>query len=196
MTFLVILLIAIVVHETMHALVAHKLGDSTSHDMGRITLNPLAHIDLFTTVLLPIVTFIFFQAPILAAKPVMVDPRNLKYGDMGWALVSIAGPLSNMAMAALAAGLIHLGIVPDILLQQVVWFIWLNIGMFVFNMLPIPPLDGSRLLRALAPEPMQDLMDRFEQMGFAVAIFLLILLMNVISPLLSNISIAIWRLLF
>lgn len=195
-TFIIILLIAIAVHETMHAFVAHKLGDSTAHDQGRISLNPLAHVDLLTTVILPVITLILFQSPILAAKPVMVDVRNLRFGDYGWALVSIAGPLSNLVMAIIAAAIINAGFIPGVLLPAALWFVGLNIGMFVFNMIPIPPLDGSRVLRAFAPQPLQELMDRFEGFGFGFSLLIIFVLLQFISPLVSSISEQIWRILF
>ena len=192
-TFIIMLLIAISVHETAHAYAANVLGDRTARDAGRITLNPLAHVDLLTTVILPIITLILFQSPILAAKPVMINPSHLRYGDFGWALVSVAGPLSNLAMAIAAVLLLRAGILSE---QLAVWFAALNVGMFVFNMIPIPPLDGSRLLRAFAPEPLQEQMDRFEGMGFAANLLLIFLLLQFISPVIARISRSILYALF
>lgn len=195
-TFIIILLISISVHETMHAYVAHKLGDSTAHDMGRISLNPLAHVDLLTTVILPVITLLIAGTPILAAKPVMVSVHDLKYGDFGWAMVSAAGPLSNLAMAVIAALAINAGLVPQSFIATVLWFVSTNIGLFVFNMLPLPPLDGSRVLRAFAPESVQELMDRYESMGFAITLFVLILLMNPLSQFIVSANRAILNVLF
>ncbi len=195
-TFIIILLISISVHETMHAYVAHKLGDSTAHDMGRISLNPLAHVDLLTTVILPVITLLIAGTPILAAKPVMVSVHDLKYGDFGWAMVSAAGPLSNLAMAVIAALAINAGLVPQSFIATALWFVSTNIGLFVFNMLPLPPLDGSRVLRAFAPESVQELMDRYESMGFAITLFVLILLMNPLSQFIVSANRAILNVLF
>ncbi|HMH30899.1 MAG TPA: site-2 protease family protein, partial [Methylomirabilota bacterium] len=100
---LVSLVVGLTVHEAMHGFVAHWLGDDTAHREGRLTLNPLAHIDVLTTILLPMVMIILHAPPILAAKPVPFNPDRLKFDEWGAALVGLAGPLTNLALAALAA---------------------------------------------------------------------------------------------
>jgi Zn-dependent protease len=173
-------------HEAMHALTAHKLGDTTASDMGRITLNPLKHIDIVTTVALPVMLIIAGLPPIFAAKPVPFNPARVKFDEFGAALVGVAGPLTNLAIAiafAVAYRLLQpVGLFSDIFIVTII----INCSFFVFNMIPIPPLDGSRLLYAVAPEPLQELMAAIERAGFFVLLAVLFLLLPVIGPLVNN----------
>lgn len=189
--FVVTLLISLVIHEATHAFVAHRLGDDTAAHEGRLTLNPLKHIDLVTTILLPIGMLIVGLPPILIAKPVPFDPSQVKFGEYGSALVAVAGPLSNLGLAALAALAYHLGIIDVGWVHALGVFMSVNIMLFVFNMLPLPPLDGSRLFYAFAPEPVQKVMYQIEAMGFIPLIIILLLLSPILSPILSNIREAI-----
>jgi Zn-dependent protease len=174
-----VLLISLGFHEAMHAFAAHRLGDNTALDEGRLTLNPLKHVDLITTVLLPLVMMLMHLPPILIARPVPFDPDQVKYGEYGSALVALAGPFTNLAIAAVAALIFRLGLVDGGLLGQIfAFFIVINISLFVFNMLPIPPLDGSRLLYAFAPEPVQKVMYQIESMGFVFLIVILLVLLQ------------------
>ena len=168
---IIFILFALTVHEFMHALTGYLLGDTTAKDQGRISLNPIDHIDPIMTIGLPVLTVLLFGAPILAAKPVPFDPSRVRFGDMGAALVAFAGPLSNLVLAALGAGLMHV-VGANFALQL---FVFLNVSLFVFNLLPIPPLDGSRVLYAFMPEPVRDLMDQIEPYGLFI-IFGLVLM--------------------
>lgn len=194
---LVSLIVAISIHEAMHAFTAHWLGDPTAADEGRLTLNPLAHIDLFATVLLPILLITFGLPPILAAKPVPFNPDRVKFDEFGAALVGLAGPLTNLVLAFATAGLLNI-LQPDygtLLREGLLVFIQLNVGLFVFNMLPIPPLDGSRVLYAFAPEPLQRVMLQIEQFGLMAILLILFLFLPVLSPIISNLNDFILRLL-
>jgi Zn-dependent protease len=195
--FLVSLIIAITIHEAMHAFTAHWLGDDTAHREGRITLNPLAHIDILTTVLLPVILVMFGLPPILAAKPVPFNPDRVRFDEFGAALVGLAGPFTNLVLAALTAGILRI-VLPDpgsLTLLALMTFLYTNVGLFVFNMLPIPPLDGSRLVYALAPEPLQKAMYQLEMMGLMFLLPLLFILMPIIGPIITNVSDVIVRFL-
>jgi Zn-dependent protease len=190
----VTLVLSISLHEMMHAFAGFKLGDTTAHEQGRISLNPLRHIDPFLTVLLPIITLVLFHAPILAAKPVPFDPRQVRYGEFGAALIAAAGPFTNLALAIVGALLLHVVHI-DALQTILVTFTVMKEGLFVFNMIPIPPLDGSRILYAVAPEGVQAFMAQLEQLGFFI-IFGLILVVPGFTTLILNIDQAIINFLF
>lgn len=189
------ILFSLGLHEAMHGFTAHWLGDSTAHDEGRLTLNPLKHVDILTTVLLPVVLIAVGLPPIFAAKPVPFNPFNVRYGEWGAALIGLAGPLTNLALALLGGVVVRLlGDTASIpVLNALVIFIQVNIGFFVFNMIPIPPLDGSRLLYAVAPEPVQKVMARFEQAGIMIVILILVVLMPVLGPILNSVNTTIYR---
>jgi len=140
---------------------------------------------------------VLFKVPLLAAKPVPFNPHRVRFQEYGAALVGIAGPLTNLLLALAGAGLVHLlrsGTASVGVLQALVIFTEINIGLFVFNMLPLPPLDGSRLLYAFAPEGLQNVMARMEQFGFFL-IFGLILAVPAFSDLLIRLNSAILNVL-
>lgn len=174
-TIIVSVLIAMTVHEAMHAYAGYLLGDTTAAEQGRISFNPLHHIDPLYTLLLPIVTILFFGTPILAAKPVPFNPYRVRYGEWGAALIALAGPASNFLLAIIGAFVLR-GIDHTTFLASALYvFVELNVALGVFNLVPIPPLDGSRVLFAFAPEPLQDLMRQIEPYGLFI-IFGLVLL--------------------
>lgn len=183
--FIAMLFISVAVHETMHAYVAFRLGDDLAHSRGRISLNPLNHIDPLLTIALPAAMLLLGQPPILAAKPVPINRNRISGDEMGLAAVGIAGPLTNLALATVAAVVLNVLIVRSSGLYDIFrLFIELNVALFVFNMLPIPPLDGSRLLYAFAPGPVQRVMEQIEAMGVMIVIVFIFLLSPVISPIL------------
>ncbi len=191
------LVISITLHEAMHAFTGYWLGDDTAHSQGRITLNPLRHVDPFATLLLPLITLILFKVPLLAAKPVPFNPYRVRYGEYGAALVGLAGPLTNLLLAITGAGFMHLtqNVLSPSALDALLIFVQINVGVFVFNMIPLPPLDGSRLLYAFAPEGLQKVMAQMEQYGFFI-VFALLLAIPAFSVLLVNLNQAVLGLLF
>lgn len=195
---LVPMILSLSVHEFAHAWSAHKLGDDTALSQGRMTLNPLVHIDLFGTILIPIFSVVFGGIGLIGwAKPVPVSPykfRRTVTMRTGMIITSVAGPLSNLVLAFVtggilvflasrghggaeaSAGLADKGAMSlDLLLGRI---FLMNIGLAVFNMLPIPPLDGSRLL----PQSWQEKLARFSLIAF----FLFIIVINFAGGLLSG----------
>lgn len=169
--------IAIVVHEFSHAFVAYKLGDATARMTGRLTLNPLAHIDPFGTILLPVI-LIALRSPVLFgwAKPVPINFSNLKNPkkDMIW--VGLAGPLSNLLVAFATALLLKAGLGgSSAALPFLQYLILINVVLAVFNLVPIPPLDGSRVLMGLLPNPLAYRLATLEPYGFILIFALLYL---------------------
>ena len=193
-TVLLCLVVSITLHEMMHAYAGLKLGDTTAHDQGRISLNPLRHIDPFATVLLPIITLVLFHAPILAAKPVPFNPDRLKYDEFGAAILAAAGPFTNLALAVLGGALAHVFAGNADIFNILTIFVFLNVGLFVFNMVPIPPLDGSRILYAFAPDGVRDFMAQIEQFGIFI-VFGLVLMVPAFGQMLFNIMESISKIL-
>jgi Zn-dependent protease len=171
--------IAITFHEASHGYVAHVLGDDTAWRLGRVSFNPLVHIDPFGTVVLPVM-LLLLHAPFLFgyAKPVPVNFRALRYPRMGTILVAAAGPGMNLLLAAIAALAFHIvGYVPAPGAQ---WMaanlrnaLILNVILAIFNLLPVPPLDGGRILVAVLPGTLANSLSRFEPYGLLILIGLL-----------------------
>lgn len=197
----IILLFSVIIHEVMHGLVAKKFGDRTAENAGRLTLNPLPHIDPIGTILVPAILFLL---PVITgvqprfvigwAKPVPVNPLNFKDIKMGEILVSLAGVASNSALAVIIAILFHL-LVPILefdhfLIGALRFGVMINLALAVFNLLPIPPLDGSKALIALLPYQQARAFERIAPYGIFIMLALLyfgvigIILRLVLVPLL------------
>ena len=197
-----VILFSMTLHEAMHAFVGYWLGDDTAKRQGRLTLNPIKHIDPFLTILLPVMLALIPGAPIFGgAKPVPFNPDRVKGGEWGAALIAVAGPLTNFVIAFIffgigaISGIITVEGVQATLVGQIIMTgIYVNIGFFIFNMLPIPPLDGSRVLYALAPEFIRRGMEAIERMGLLVIFVLVLLAGSVIGPLLSGVINGAWEL--
>jgi len=182
-----VLLLSMSVHEMMHAFVAHWLGDDTAYHQGRLSLNPLRHIDPFFTVALPVLLVLLGSAPFAAAKPVQVNFNRLKYGEFGGAIVGMVGPLTNLLIAVLAALVFrHYPPTSQLSLNIFLVVVSLNAGLFIFNSIPWPPLDGSRLLYAFAPRPLQEFMESIERMGIQGLLIFMFVFLTVLSIPLSN----------
>ncbi len=186
---LIALVLSLTLHEFMHAWTSHYLGDMTAHREGRLTLNPLAHIDPFMTLFLPI-ALILAHSPVIfgAAKPVPFNPYAVRWGKWGAALVAVSGPLTNLFIAVFFALFLRLVSPAPWAINLFVTIIIVNIGFFVFNMIPFPPLDGSRVLYAAAPLGLRQVMDRIEQAGIMVFAIVLLLTFQFISPIITNIT--------
>ncbi len=171
-----VILFSMTLHEAMHAFVAYWLGDDTARREGRLTLNPIKHIDPFLSIILPL-GLLFLGGPIFGgAKPVPFRPDQVRGGDWGAALVALGGPLTNLVIAFIAYGVWVLVGAPVTGLAGMIFamMITVNLGFFVFNILPIPPLDGSRVMYALAPEFVRTGMRYIEQFGL-ILVFILVL---------------------
>jgi Zn-dependent protease len=178
------ILISMTLHEAMHGFVSHWLGDDTAQLEGRLTLNPLAHIDLMTTVLLPLMLVILGLPPFGAAKPVPFNPYKVKWGEWGVALVGISGPLTNLVLAigaGVAARFIGTGLGSTTLIA-IEAFAQVNIAFFLFNMIPFPPLDGSRVLFAIAPDSVRQIMLSIEGMGIMGLLVFMFIFYQFIGP--------------
>jgi Zn-dependent protease len=180
---------AIVVHEVAHGFVANKLGDPTAKSQGRITLNPLKHIDPFGTVLLPIILAVFGGPVFGYAKPVPYNPRYFKNIKVGEVLTGLAGPASNLLMALLgagvAAGLVLFSLPPSELLFWVrvalQMFVLINLYLMFFNLLPIPPLDGSSLIVPFLPKKALPTWYKIQHYALPI-LFIIIFVVPMIAP--------------
>ena len=173
------LLIAMVLHEIAHGYVAYKLGDPTSKKLGRLSLNPIVHLDPFMSVLLP-AFLIFSGSPFIfgGAKPIPVNPFNLKNPKIDMALVAIAGPITNFVLAIISYQLLKLAsfiTIPGLELFAE-WFFFsiiINVVLGVFNLFPIPPLDGSRIINAILPDELSKKYYSLEPYGMLILIVFL-----------------------
>lgn len=173
----VILLVSLTIHEIAHAAVAYWLGDNTAKVEGRLTLNPVAHFEPFMSFILPFICIVTGAPVIGGAKPVPVNPRKFKNEDWGMALVAFAGPLSNLILAFLGFGILMIfNVNAGFWANFLVIFIRMNLSLMLFNLLPIPPLDGSKIIFPLAPEFIQNFIRRLER--DPLVIFVIILLFS------------------
>lgn len=183
---LVIAVGSVILHELSHGAVAYFLGDRTAKDAGRLTLNPIKHIDPFMSILVPVILYIIGAPVFGGAKPVPVNYRNLKGREWGMALVALAGPLTNFLIALVAfligyfsGALTHssAGLSYFIFAE----IVYLNLGFMLFNLIPLPPLDGSRLLYAISPDFIREFLMKIESFGVILVYILILLFGNLFS---------------
>lgn len=173
LTFLVVLLFSAILHEVAHGYVADRLGDPTARLLGRLTLDPRKHIDPMMSIALPLI-LILSSSPIIfgAAKPVPIDPFNLKEGRKDIAIVSLSGPLTNLILAVLAS--ILLRFTPFEMQEILLAILRINLLLAIFNLLPIPPLDGSKVFSLILPEKEANSYLSLGSIGFFIIFFLLL----------------------
>jgi Zn-dependent protease len=196
-----VILVSMTLHEAMHGFVAYWLGDDTAKLQGRLTLNPIKHIDPFLTILLPL-GLALVGAPVFGgAKPVPFNPDRVRYDVWGSALVALAGPFTNFVLAFIVFGL---GTVlgydltdfsyGSLIEMAFTYGVIINLGFFIFNMIPIPPLDGSRVLYALAPEFVRRGMELVEQYGLMFVLIIVLFANSLIGSLITGAMIGILEL--
>ena len=198
---LTVILLSMTIHEAMHAFMGYMLGDNTAKEEGRLTLNPIRHIDPVMTILLPLI-MVILHAPVFGgAKPVPFNPNRVRFGDWGAALVALSGPITNLVIAFIAFGFgVFSGVInnagavrPTIFGLIISTAVSVNLGFFVFNMLPIPPLDGSRILYAVAPDGIRGVMQKIEQNGVLLVMIIVVLFSDIIGQVMSGCIRAILR---
>jgi len=185
---LIILLFSVVIHEVSHGYAALIQGDKTAEYAGRLTLNPIKHIDIVGTILLPIFSIMFGGFLFGWAKPVPYNPYNLRNQKWGELYVAIAGPLSNIALALIFGLFIRFYIIPAGLLADPIGtissiIVLINVTLALFNLMPIPPLDGSKIISALLPAGFMAVREKIEQFGFVGVLLFVILIWQFIFPL-------------
>lgn len=175
------ILFAVTLHEVSHGWAARFLGDHTAERMGRLSLNPLKHVDPVGTILVPALTFLFSGLIFGWAKPVPVVPSNMPSPRKDMALVALAGPASNLLMAVIWAAILKLCIVVGVggyitlpLALMAKAGVMINLVLMVLNLIPVPPLDGSRVLNGLLPEQWARMVDAIEPYGLIIVILLMV----------------------
>lgn len=197
-----VILVSMMLHELAHGFVAYLLGDNTAKEEGRLTLNPLKHLDPVLSIAMPLLLFLSGGPVFGGAKPVPVNSRKLKHGVWGMAMVALAGPLTNFVLAfggfliGYFTGAFTLGMYGSFYQEVMTNFVVVNIGFGVFNLIPIPPLDGSRVLYALAPDQVREVMKGVERWGIMVILILVVVFSPVVSAIMSGAINGIWEMFF
>ncbi|MBR3236477.1 site-2 protease family protein [Candidatus Saccharibacteria bacterium] len=188
---LVIVFFSVTLHELSHGAVAYLLGDRTAKDAGRLTLNPIKHIDPYLSILVPVLLYIIGAPVFGAAKPVPVNYRNLKWREWGMVLVALAGPFANFLIAFLSFLIGHFSGAlynsgDKTVMLIFTELIYVNLGFMLFNLIPVPPLDGSRVLYAISPDSVRSFLAQIEQYGLFIVYALILLFGEAFSFLMVN----------
>ncbi len=187
---IIVLIMSVVIHEVSHGYVANILGDPTARLSGRLTLNPLKHLDFFGSFIVPAFTYLLGGFIFGWAKPVPYNPYNLKNQKWCPALVGVAGPFSNILVALFFGLLIRLNfgffILPSAFIGIASLVVFINLVLAIFNLVPIPPLDGSKVLFALIPYRYSHIQTKIEQYGFFILLFFIFFFFQAIFPLVSS----------
>jgi Zn-dependent protease len=187
----VVIIFSAIIHEYMHGWMADRLGDPTAKHAGRLTLNPLAHIDLFGSIILPLILIFSSNGGFFFgyAKPVPYNPYNLRDKKYGPAKVAVAGPLANLITAVFFGILIRIlalnpGIIPSspTIIQLLAVVVYINLLLMIFNLIPIPPLDGSKVISPLLPYSWQMRMAAMESYGIIIVLVFVMLGFQFIVP--------------
>jgi Zn-dependent protease len=185
-----ILVASLTFHEAAHAWTANKLGDPTARLLGRLSLNPAVHIDVIGTIVFPLIAMVTGFPLIGWAKPVPVDMRNLQHPRRDFAIVAAAGPISNLILAAVGAAIFTAwsadasSATRELIATGLLRFVLLNVLLAVFNLIPVPPLDGGNILMGIVPEPIAVAIDKLRPWGFLLLYALMLsgLLATIIFP--------------
>lgn len=185
-----VLIMSIVIHEVSHGYTAYALGDSTAKDAGRLSLNPFRHLDLFGSFIVPAITYLIGGFIFGWAKPVPYNPYNLRNQKGGPALVGAAGPLSNFLVAVVFGLLIRYGstfaFLPASFFQIATLIVFINLILGIFNLVPIPPLDGSKVLFSFFPYSWRNIETFLEQFGFIILLIFIFFFFQLLLPIVTG----------
>lgn len=183
---IIILIMSVVIHEVSHGYAALALGDPTAKYQDRLTLNPLSHLDPVGSFLIPLLGYFMGGFIIGWAKPVPLNPFNLRNQKWGEALVSIAGPLANIALAVIFGLVIRFSLgFTQSFLDLAKFVVIINITLAIFNLIPIPPLDGSKILFAFLPYKIQRLRESLEKFGLVLVLIFIFFVWQILNPMIS-----------
>lgn len=180
---LAVLIMSVVVHEVSHGLMAKRLGDNTASDLGRLSFNPLKHLDFMGSFLVPMLSYFGGGFVFGWAKPVPYNPYNIKNQKWGPAMVAVIGPISNFIIAIVfGLALRFISVIPASAVLAISLIVYINILLGLFNLMPIPPLDGSKILAAVLPYKYERQLNMLERYGFFLVLLFVFFIFPLITP--------------